>query len=129
MFDAARVYIAGPMTGIEAHNFPAFYEAEERLLAAGFDPVNPARMDEELDGFRPTEDTAMPHEHYMERDLPAVLDCDAVAVLPGWERSRGARNEVGVALMVGREIIDARTFEPVDARPILVTTRKGGWIV
>jgi len=36
------VYIAGPMTGIENHNFDAFNQAAEMLSVSGFDVVNPA---------------------------------------------------------------------------------------
>ena len=34
---------------------------------------------------------------HLREDLRAMLDCDGVATLPGWEFSTGARNEVNVA--------------------------------
>lgn len=92
-----RVYIAGPMRGIPSFNFPAFYAAEERLVALGWDVVNPARMDQTLDGFDPTKDPAGAESFYMRRDLPAVALGDAIAMLPGWERSSGATKEIAVA--------------------------------
>ena len=46
-----KVYIAGPMRGIDDDNFPAFYEAEETLKKQGvYEVLNPARMDEK--GYR-----------------------------------------------------------------------------
>ena len=43
----SKLYIAGPMRGIPYYNFPHFYEVEERLIRAGYDVVNPARLDED----------------------------------------------------------------------------------
>lgn len=39
--------------------------------------------------------------HYMRHDLPAVLNSDLVVVLPGWQKSTGARLEVYVAEKCG----------------------------
>lgn len=39
------LYVAGPMRGIPEFNFPAFFEAEDRPLKAGYDVINPARKD------------------------------------------------------------------------------------
>lgn len=105
-----RVYIAGPMTGIPEFNFPAFHAAAADWRREGWEVTNPAEMDEALDGFNAKTDAAKPHEHYMRRDLPALCNCDAIALLPGWERSKGCRNEVLVAKMCGLEFYDATTF-------------------
>ena len=87
-----RVYIAGPMTGIEDLNFPAFHAAADALRAAGFDPVNPADIN-------PGHGT--PYQTCMRNDLTALLTCDAVALLEGWEHSRGARLEHHVSTHLG----------------------------
>jgi len=92
-----KAYIAGPMTGCVDFNFPAFFAAEAKLRKMGFDVVNPARNDIELDGFNPKTDKARPHWWYMRRALPLVCSCDVVVLLPGWERSRGTANERHVA--------------------------------
>ena len=39
-----RTYIAGPMTGIEALNFPLFHRVAAELRARGIDAVNPAEI-------------------------------------------------------------------------------------
>lgn len=80
-----RLYIAGPMTGREDFNYPAFYAAARDLTRAGFDVLNPA-FDEKVPGSRPW-------EWYMRRALSMVLDSDGVALLDGWEMSRGATFE------------------------------------
>lgn len=83
-----KIYIAGPCTDCEDHNFPAFTTAAEQLAAAGHQPVNPTRR-----GVIPGHTWA----DYMRLTLADMLKCDAVAVLHGWENSRGATLEVLVA--------------------------------
>ena len=82
-----RLYIAGPMTGLPDYNFPAFNDAAEKLRAVGYDVANPADHGQ---GMRPW-------KWYMRRALKALLDCDAVALLPGYTNSKGATLETEVA--------------------------------
>lgn len=84
-----RLYIAGPMTGLPEHNLPAFAEAEQQLLAAGYKVINP--------GFRGDDIPGWVWADYLRADLALLLACDGVALLPGWESSRGARLEAHVA--------------------------------
>ncbi len=95
MVDAVKVYIAGPMTGIPGHNFPAFFAAEEILRAQGHEVLNPARNGV-CDGWTWAD--------YMRRDLPMLAQADEVHVLPGWHHSRGARLEVHVAHALGMPV-------------------------
>jgi hypothetical protein len=71
-------YIAGRMTGLHDNGFAAFAAAEERLRAEGHAVVNPARNF----GGR----TDLPRPDYIRRDIEQLLVCDAIAMLPGWER-------------------------------------------
>lgn len=126
-----RAYIAGPMTGIPDYNFPAFYAAEEALRKAGWNSVNPARMDDIAGDGGPGIEP-QPHEHYMHRDLPHLWRCTHIAVLPGWVTSRGARIEVGTALAIGLAVVDAQTFEELPRGSVvalLEATRQPGFIV
>lgn len=93
-----QVYIAGPMTGHDDFNFPAFYEAEARWRKAGWDVVNPANPDW-LDWS---------WEDCMEKCLGLLIRCDAIALLDGWQSSRGARIEYAVARECGIRSFDAR---------------------
>jgi len=94
-----RIYIAGPMTGVPEHNFPAFRAAAEKLTEAGWDVVNPA---ENFDGR-----TDLPRPAYMRLDIALLLQCDAIALLAGWERSRGAALEFMIALQLELPVFDA----------------------
>ena len=89
-----RIYVAGPMTGYPDCNYPAFNQAAEELRDLGYEVVNPA-------------ESTLVDAHYadfLREDLRLMLDCDAVAILPGWEHSVGARNEVMVAGVLGMPV-------------------------
>jgi len=105
-----RVYIAGPMTGHLDHNYPAFHAAAQRLRDAGWDVANPA---ENFDGR-----TDLPRESYLRADVALLVDCDAIALLPGWEDSSGAKMEYLIARAFGMEILDAETLQPVTEAPV-----------
>lgn len=87
-----KLYISGPMTGIPDFNAPAFNAAAAELRAAGYDVINPA--DNGSDESKTWAD-------YMRIDLRQLLDCDGMALLPGWSASRGARLEKYVATELG----------------------------
>jgi uncharacterized protein DUF6378/uncharacterized protein DUF4406 len=101
-----RVYIAGPMTGLEDFNFPAFHVAAAAWRAEGWDVVNPA---EAFDGV-----TDLPYRAYVDYDMAALQRCTAIAMLPGWDRpgSRGAVWERAVAQMLGLAIFSAAEPQP-----------------
>lgn len=88
-----RLYVSGPMTGIVDFNYPAFAAATSKLRDAGHDVVDPS---EALGG-----EQGHSWEEYLRKDLADVLTVDGVALLQGWQGSRGARLEVFVAGEVG----------------------------
>jgi hypothetical protein len=126
-----RVYVAGPMRGVPDFNFPAFASATARLREVGFEVFSPAERDLNA-GFDPTgltgnEDLAA-HGFDLRHALAVDLDyvcrmADAVAVLPGWERSSGARAEVAAARALGLDVLcvgrllDLRPEPTVPAAP------------
>lgn len=101
-----KVYIAGPMSGHDDWNFPAFFEAERQLLGMGYEVINPAHNDGptvEL-ALKSAGEPSNPNHtwaYYMKRDLPHVLGVDAICLLPGWQKSKGASLEVTVAKAIG----------------------------
>lgn len=88
-------YLAGPMSGLPDLNFPAFHAETARLRLAGHEVVNPAEVNP---------DHEMPWAECMRRDIPAMLTCEGIALLPGWERSRGAKLEHHVATALGMRV-------------------------
>lgn len=94
-----RIYIAGPMTGHYGFNFHMFDRAAHDLAEKGWEPINPAQMDREVgfDPYRDKPDAAF-LQAALERDCAALInDAEAMAMLPGWENSTGARGEFGLA--------------------------------
>lgn len=94
-----RMYLSGPMTGRPNLNFPLFYVEAARLRELGYEVVNPAELNP---------DPSASWHACMRADLKALLDCDALVLLPGWEQSAGAHLEMHVAHRVGLEILQAR---------------------
>jgi len=89
------LYVAGPMTGLPEFNYPAFNAAADDLRAKGHDVLNPADIEA-------LNDTGQPQQWrwYMRHAIGMVAGAEGLAMLPGWENSRGARLEhsIGVAL-------------------------------
>ena len=106
------VYVAGPMSGLPDSNLPAFAAATEQLTEAGYVARNPGR--------RGADHPEWAWADYIRRALPDLCHCDAVALLPGWEASRGALLEVHVATALGMPV--APLDEWLDAAD--VSTRK-----
>ena len=98
---AERIYISGPMSGLPDLNFPAFHAAAAALRARGFDVVNPAELNVDNQG-----DWAS----CMKADIKALCDCTALALLPGWEDSRGAHLEVHLAHRLGMKVRSIEEF-------------------
>ena len=121
MRDKLKVYLAGPMSGIDDYNAPAFRKGAKALRAEGHEVLSPVEFDE-AEGFDHASKDELAEEGYfgfLRRDLLRILeaDIDAVVVLPGWEESRGAALEVHVARSLGKKVyrLDGEELEPVKA--------------
>ena len=102
-FSARRhtIYIAGQMAGLPENNFKAFFDAEARLMSDGWNPVNPARFDHVF-GKNPTGKLL---DACCESERAAIPYLDAIYLLKGWEKSKGAKRELAVALQHNLEVI------------------------
>jgi len=84
------IYIAGPMTGIPDLNFHAFEAAEKKLKELGHIVRSPHRIKQ-----------CCTYEEYLRVDLKLLLTCDTIAMLPGWNKSNGAKKERIVSDAIG----------------------------
>lgn len=112
-------YLAGPMTNIPLFNFPAFHAAAKHLRSQGHKVFNPAERDMERHGgvdISAGNDKGDPSlatkvHGFSLRDALAddtafiCKEADGIAMLPGWEKSNGARAEHALAVALGHFIL------------------------
>jgi hypothetical protein len=84
------------MSGIEDFNFPAFAAEAARLRAKGLNVVSPAEVNP---------DTTMTWAQCLRADIKALCDCDAIALMPGWQDSKGAHLEMHIAHRLGLQVL------------------------
>lgn len=100
-----KIYICGPMTGIENFNEQAFTQAESNWRARGYDVVNPWHED------NVNYEKALGYRACLGKVIKDMMHCDCIAVLKGWNLSKGARQEVFLAYENGMDMFDAETGE------------------
>lgn len=98
------LYLSGPMTGLPKLNFPDFHAAAARLRALGYSVINPAELN--------AGPGSKSWYECMRTDLKALLDCDAIVLLDGWQQSAGAHLEIHVAHRVGISILNVQEVLP-----------------
>jgi hypothetical protein len=105
-----KLYVAGPMRLRPAYNAPAFAAAAASLRQAGYEVITPIETDQRVD---PTFDhyrhTATPEQiaQFQVESSLAMAGCDGVALLPGWEASKGTAAELDLARRWGMEVREA----------------------
>ncbi len=92
-----KIYIAGPCSGLPGFNYPAFHAKAAELRAAGHHVENPAEN---------PEPACKNWRGYMRLAVAQLATCDAVVLLPGWSKSRGACVEHQLAVGMGLEVLD-----------------------
>lgn len=120
---STRVYIAGPMTGLPEFNYPAFNKAAARLRDLGFHVENPAENPDPPGKI---------WEGYMRMAIAQLVTCDTIALLPGWDASRGARIEYDLAGTLGLRRLTLETLlggQPAMTWHAIETAPKDGTVV
>ena len=108
-----KIYLAGPMRGYENFNFPAFDFAAAKLRQEGHEVFSPAERDRLIHGPK-LENNKTGDEVEAEKTVGFSLrdalatdmdwiarNADAIALLPGWEKSSGAQAELALAKALG----------------------------
>ena len=108
-----KVYLAGPMRGYPEYNFPAFHYAANTLRNEGHEVFSPAEKGEEVGYVELPESSIGADEGLAFRRKVFKLDlswicehADAVALMAGWENSKGAQAERAAAEAVGLTVIE-----------------------
>lgn len=115
-----RFYLAGPMRGIAEFNYPAFHAAAAKLREAGHYVFSPAERDIERHGgvdiskgntdgceHRAAAEHGFSLREALKDDLSFIcLEADAIALLPGWRSSKGAKAELATAIALGHRVFE-----------------------
>lgn len=91
-----KIYLSGPMAGIPEHNYPSFKAFASDLRSAGHSVINPAELHPE---------PGKAWDECLRVDIRELCSCDAIALIPGWEKSKGANLELHVAHRLGLDVI------------------------
>jgi hypothetical protein len=86
-------YLAGPITGVRDYR-ERFAAAADKLREQGHAVINPAENAPQPDW-----------KGYMAVSLTQLVMAEQIALMPGWEHSRGARLEAHVAAELEMEMI------------------------
>lgn len=93
-----KVYLSGPMTGIKDFNFPTFHAAAAKLREQGHHVFNPAETEPQPS-----------YKDYLRIDLNWIMEnAEAIAMLPGYSKSKGAMAELSLANALGLEVLHVR---------------------
>ncbi|MBQ8133370.1 MAG: DUF4406 domain-containing protein [Lachnospiraceae bacterium] len=84
------VYISGPVTGTTDYKERFEKAALDAKALIGKEVINPITVTSAIPDGSPWLD-------YMKLAIPALLLCDAIYMMKGWEHSKGARIEHGLA--------------------------------
>ena len=104
-----KIYLSGGMRGLPDQNCHAFNVAAIDLRADGHEVFNPA--DTLVDGREPPD---FDLRKTFAADMQWIcLYADAIAMLPGWENSKGAKAERATAIALGIEVIYLPTVRAV----------------
>lgn len=115
-----NIYVAGPMRGRKDFNFPAFEAAAMSLRSLGHIVFSPAERDLQRHG------DIFKSENGVESDIRAqgfslrealaadmawiTSRADAIALLPGWENSKGATAEAYLGFALGLRVMALEAF-------------------
>ena len=90
------VYISGKITGKENYK-DDFIKAEQWLMLNDYKVINPAK----LDGALPK----LTYQQFMAIDYKLIELCDAIFMLDGWQKSKGACAELSYAKTLGKKVM------------------------
>jgi len=95
----SSIYLSGPISGMPEKNHPLFMRVASHLRSQGHEVYNPRE-------FCWTEGVFPKRRAFAEYCDFICNKADAIVLLPGWQKSKGATTERGLAENCGLEIIE-----------------------
>ena len=91
-----KIYISLPISGYDLEERKELaMQTEVKLRSRGYDVFNP--LGDKWESGLTTQD-------YMKRDLKALLECDTIIFMTGFNKSAGCHTELCVAMACGMDI-------------------------
>lgn len=109
-----KIYLSYPMTGQPGHGIPTATKVTASLRAMGYEMVVPHEI---MHGGTTHAHPGFEHEDYIHGDVRQGLVLDgvrAIAMCPGWERSRGCLAEFNISVAMGYKVLYVRQTDADD---------------
>lgn len=129
-----KLYLVGPMSNIEAYNVEVFNVAAAKLREQGHVVITPheannvpwfRRFGRDFDPYVDKCEWGDPLLcELLAEDARVLYEADALAVLDGWEYSKGSRLEIAMATAAGKPVLRADTLEPLGAEVTIIIRPK-----
>jgi len=108
-----KSYISGPMSGYPDKNRAEFDAVAVRLRAEGHEVISPPETDPPWTDGMEIKPGSPEWQECMKKDVADLASCEAVVVLKGWQRSKGSKEEISLARLLGIKVLDAETMKPL----------------
>ncbi|MBD5414859.1 MAG: DUF4406 domain-containing protein [Bacteroides sp.] len=105
-----KIYLSIPITGYDIEEVKARAELIKRLISSEDNEV--------ITPFDVCPETDKPYAYYIGRDIEALLECDAIYMASGWEKSKGCTLEYNVASLYGKHIFTSLMYR--NSKTILI---------
>lgn len=107
-----KIYLAGPMAGMPEDNYPEFNKAAAWLRSKGHMVFNPAELEQTSYDIKNNDQL----RKIMAKEFAFIcLESECIALLPGWENSKGAFAEWALAVRVLSQssmVLNKKDYDP-----------------